>query len=256
MKLQQHLALFPPRGLLEFIAIKILRPFFLTGNGSQYAFIISDSCSKLTWEIPTLKKSTSSVAMIVFCNWTMTYDIPSCFLANNGPQFVARILDKFCVDLDVQNRTTTVYHLQTNCQSQFYNEALVKRLRHYNVDHQKTWGEYDWPLTYAYNMPMSRSTKKSPFSLVLPRQTPLLSIVVSRKSLPSDAYCDVLPHAIQFLLLARMKVLKENVNKLLVAEQDSYKYHFDKNVIAMRTFEARQYVYINKPLRTILAFEA
>lgn len=53
-----------------------------------------------------------------------------------------------------------------------------------------------------------------------------------------------------------MKALKEDVNKLLAAAQVHYKRHLNKNVKAMPTLEAGQYVYIRQPPQSILAPEA
>lgn len=79
--------------------------------------------------------------------------------------------------------------------------------------------------------------------------------MLPKTSLPSDKYDHVPPRTQQIYLLPCMKPLEKNVNESWSTAQDHYKKKFDRNVRMLPTFEADQFVYINKPPSAVLASE-
>lgn len=58
-------------------------------------------------------------------------------IADNGLQYLARLLEKLCPHLKLMNITTTAYYLQSGGQVKRYEKTLVVSLGHYISDHQK-----------------------------------------------------------------------------------------------------------------------
>lgn len=57
-------------------------------------------------------------------------------------------------------------------------------------------------------------------------------------------------------LLARMEALKNDLEESTSVAQSRYKGDFDRNVRTITTFEVRQFVYVNRPPRVVLSFDA
>lgn len=146
---QEPVAGIPALGLLEFIAIEVLRPLPRTTSGNQYAIVITDRYSKVTRAIPTSKTASTHAANIFFEHWVIPYGIPKYLLTDNGPQFTSKFFAMICSLLGVKHLTTTAYHPQTKGQVEHYNKTIVTRLRHYVAEHQRDWDTLVQPLTYA-----------------------------------------------------------------------------------------------------------
>lgn len=134
--------------------------------------------------------------------------------------------------------------------------TLLTLLRRYVSDHEKDWHKYATPLTYAWNMQVHMSTNTTSLNLVLSKQTPSLSVLVLKKSLSIQSYRNVLPHALQLHLLARMEELTERADNSMSTMRSRYKRDSDVNVYTLRTFKVSQFVYVSRPPRAVLTSEA
>lgn len=92
-----------------------------------------------------------------------SYGPPDVILTDQGPQFMSQLFHSVCRTLGIEPRATTPYHPQTNGQVERYNRTIVKQLRHYVQDDERTWDELLPILTYAYNTQPHRSTGIAPF---------------------------------------------------------------------------------------------
>ena len=81
-----------------------------------------------------------------------------------------------CRVLGITNLYTSAYHPQTNGQVERYNRTIASMLRNYLNEHQDDWDVYVGPLTYAYNSHVHRTTRTTPFELVLSRPPPEFSL--------------------------------------------------------------------------------
>lgn len=71
--------------------------------------------------------------------------------------------------------------------------------------------------------------------------------MVSRTSLPSNAYQDIPRRVLRLHQLARMETLTKDVEKSMSTAQDCYKRRYlDKNMQSISTIDADQLVYMNK----------
>lgn len=112
MKHQLHLLPFPVSVPLYFIAVDFLGSLLRTRMGSQYFIIITDFYTKLTRAIHISKAWTLYVEIILFDKLLVPYGIPSFLSTENGPQFVGKLFENLCLDLNVEYLTTTTYHPQ------------------------------------------------------------------------------------------------------------------------------------------------
>ena len=249
---QKHLRLFPANGPLEFVAMDILGPLPKTKQGNQFVVVLTDRYSKLTRAIPTGKTTATTVATIFVDHWVIPYGIPNYVLTDNGPQFVAKFFASVCLALGVKHVTTTAYHPRTNGQTERFNRTIVTRLRHYVGEHQDDWDLYVQLLTYAYNAQVHRSTRTTPYSLVLTRHPPGPATVGGTTALATDASTEPEAATLRHRLLSRLRALVGRTDDHLRTAQDGYKRYFDRTVRVTPMLAAGDMVYVDRgaPPRT------
>ena len=172
VKLRKHLnrlRLFPATRPLKSLAIDILGPLPKTKAGKGFLLVITDRFTKLT-QVVALRTTTAYTVATAFCDaWVFKYGVPRLLLLDNGPKFNAKFFQSVCRVLEIKNLYTSAYHPQTNGQVERYNRTIASMLRNYVNEHQNDWDVYVGPLTYAYNSHVHRSTRTTPFELVLSR---------------------------------------------------------------------------------------
>lgn len=99
------------------------------------------------------------------------HGIPTHFLTDYGLEFTTKFFCSICRYLSVKLLTTTAYHLHGNVRTERDNMTIIARLQHYVAENHADWNEYVQPLTYVYNTQVRRSTKFTPFYVVLSRKT-------------------------------------------------------------------------------------
>ena len=178
VKLWKHLnrlRLFPATRRLESLAIDILGPLPKNRAGKSFLLVITDHFTKLT-KVVALRTTTAYTVATTFCDaWVFKYGVPRSLLSDNGPQFNAKFFQSVCRVLGITNLYTSAYHPQTNGQVERYNRTIASMLCNYVNEHQDDWDVYLGPLTYAYKSHVHRSTRTTPFELVLSRPPPELA---------------------------------------------------------------------------------
>jgi len=67
--------------------------------------------------------------------------LPESIISDRGPQFAAGVMKKLNVMLGIKSKLSTVFHLQTDRQTERMNQELEQYLRMF-VDHcQEQWPE-------------------------------------------------------------------------------------------------------------------
>lgn len=159
-------------GPLDFVAIDTLGPLAKTKRGNLFIIVITDRYSMLERATTVPKTTAPNVALEVLENFVMPYGIPNTIMTDNGPLFVPTSFAALYPFMGTKMATTAEFHHQANGQVERFKKALVAYLRHQNGEYQTNWDQYVQSLTYENNTPVQRTTKTSPFSLVLSRQPP------------------------------------------------------------------------------------
>ncbi|CDF38306.1 unnamed protein product [Chondrus crispus] len=255
-KNQKDLRLFPAAGPMEFVAMDLLGPLPKTAHGNQHVLVITDRFSKLTHSIPLRTTTASVVASAFLDNWVYVYGAPRYMLTDNGPQFAAKFFDAVCALLGVRPYLTTAYHPQTNGQTERFNRTLVQRLRHYVEEHQRDWDDYVQPLTFAYNTQVHRSTETTPFDLVLTR--PPTGLILPG-TVPQDAGTHMedprTPVQYKRATLRKLRDALDRARTKLTASQKQYKDNLDRKVRFRPVVRAGDFVYVDRPPRTLTSVE-
>ena len=243
LRLRKHLnrlKLFPATRPLEDVAIDILGPLPKTAGGKEYILLITDRFTKLVAAVP-LARITAYAVAVAFCEaWVFKYGAPSTLLSDNGSQFASKLFQTVCQRLGIDNRFTSAYHPQTNGQVERYNRTVLAMLRNYVNEHHDDWDRYISGVTYAYNCTVHRTTKTTPFELVLSRPPPTFTM-------NHDAHTPRRTSAAtkqDFVRRLEDSIVKANAS--LAKTQARYKRDFDKRVRrANRRLSPGDYVYLD-----------
>ena len=243
LRLRRHLnrlKLFPATRPLEDVAIDILGPLPRTKHGKEYILVITDRFSKLVAAVPMSVVNAFTVA-VAFCEaWVFKYGPPRSLLSDNGPQFAARLFQIICQRLGIRNLFASAYHPQTNGQVERYNRTVLAMLRNYINEHRNDWDQFVSGLVYAYNMTVHRTTKTTPFELVLSRPPPpftLQSDSAGPRKASRDAKAD---------FIRRIENAIANAGENLRRVQERYKADFDSRVRRVNAKIAPgDYVYVD-----------
>ncbi|XP_077242710.1 uncharacterized protein LOC143883249 [Tasmannia lanceolata] len=93
------------------------------------------------------------------------FGIPRALITDNGKQFNCRNFRKFCSDLKIEQRFTSVAHPQTNGQTEVTNRILLQGIKKRLDEKAGRWAEELYHVLWAYRTTPRTTTGESPFHL-------------------------------------------------------------------------------------------
>ena len=129
--------------------------------------MVADRFSKMVHFIPC-KKTTDVVhfALLFFLEIYCLHGLPSSIVSDRDTQFLSHFWRSLWKMVDTQLDFRSVYHLQTDGQTEVVNRSLGDLLRYLIGGHVKSWDQKLCQVEFAHNHAMSRSTGFSPFQVV------------------------------------------------------------------------------------------
>ena len=118
----------------------------------------------MVYFIPTTEKTLAKeLARLFRDNMWKLHGLPKSIISDRGPQFVAGIIWELNRILGIESKLLTVFHPQTDGQTERVNQELEQYLRMF-IDHrQEQWPDWLGTAEFAYNNKVHSSTKISPF---------------------------------------------------------------------------------------------
>jgi transposase InsO family protein len=135
-------------------------------KGFDSILVVVDQFSKEVEFIPCNKTTTAlDTARLYLHNVWKNHGLPSSIVSDRGPQFASQVMKDLCKRLGIQPKLSTVFHPQTDGQTERMNRDLQQYLRLFTAEKQDEW--VDWlPLAqFSYNTKKQASTQKSPFEV-------------------------------------------------------------------------------------------
>jgi len=114
--------------------------------------------------IPTTEKTSAEGLARLFRDhvWKL-HRLPESIISDWGAQFAVNLMKELNQILGIETRLLTVFHPQTDRQTEQTNQELEQYLRMF-IDHrQEQWPEWLGTAEFAYNNKVNTSTKVSPF---------------------------------------------------------------------------------------------
>jgi hypothetical protein len=135
-------------------------------KGFDSLLVVVDRFSKEVEFIPWNKTTTSlDTAQLYLHNVWKNHGLPSSIVSDQGSQFASQVMRDLCKQLGIQPKLSTVFHPQTDGQTERMNRDLQQYLRIFTAEKQNEW--VDWlPIAqFSYNTKKQASTQKSPFEV-------------------------------------------------------------------------------------------
>jgi len=137
-------------------------------------------------------------------------------MSDRGPQFAAELTKELNQMLEIETRLLTVFHPQTNGQTEQMNQELEQYLRFF-VDHkQKNWPEWLALAKFAVNNKVHMATKMSSFMANYSRELRIGGDIRKKGKVESMAE-----------FVERMKKVHEKVGTALKKVQEDMKKQAD-----------------------------
>jgi len=133
-------------------------------QGYDSILVVVDRLTKMVYFIPTTEKtSAEGLARLFRDNVWKLHSLPESIISDRGPQFAAGLMRELNEMLGIKSKLSTVFHPQTDGQTERINQELEQYLRMF-IDHrQKQWPEWLGIAEFAYNNKAHSSTRTSPF---------------------------------------------------------------------------------------------
>jgi len=126
--------------------------------------VVVDRLTKMVHFIPTTEKtSTEGLARLLGDNVWKLHGLPKSIISDRGPQFTAGLMRKLNEMLGIKSKLSTVFHPQTDRQTERVNQELEQYLRIFINHRQEQWPEWLGTAEFAYNNKAHSSTRTSPF---------------------------------------------------------------------------------------------
>jgi len=121
-------------------------------QGYDLILVVVDRLTKIVHFIPTTERtSAKGLARLFRDNVWKLHGLPESIISDRGPQFAAGLMQELNEMLGINSKLSTVFHPQTDGQTERVNQELEQYLRMF-IDHrQEQWLEWLGMAEFAYN---------------------------------------------------------------------------------------------------------
>ena len=131
-----------------------------------YILVVVDRFSKEVVFVPCTKEETAySTAELFRDHVWCQHGLPSTVVSNRGSVFVSNFLGELYKLLGIKRKMSTVFHPQTDRQTEQLNRKINQYLRTYVNDRQNDWAKWIKIAQFIWNNTVSEVTTNSPFGI-------------------------------------------------------------------------------------------
>ena len=113
----------------------------------------------------TEKTTAEGLARLFRDNMWKLHGLPESVISDREPQFAVGLTKKLNKMLGIETKLSTVYHLETDRQTERTNQELEQYLRIYINHRQDNWVEWLAIVEFVFNNKIHMATKLSPFQI-------------------------------------------------------------------------------------------
>ena len=143
-----------------------------TSDEFNMIMVVVDWLTKMRHYIPCTAKEADSgtsaptMARLFLDHIFQLHGLPETIVSNRGPQFISAFWEHLTASLGIKRKLSTVYHPQTDGQTERANQDLENYLRRYVSWKQDDWVRWLSVAEFAANAAPSATTGISPFHAV------------------------------------------------------------------------------------------
>ena len=132
--------------------------------GKDATLVVCDRLSKMTHFVATTEETSAEGLTRLFRDniWKL-HGLPESVISDRRPQFAAELMKELNRMLGIEMWLSTVFHPQTDGQTEQMNQELEQYLRFFVEHRQKDWPEWLASAEFVVNNKVHTTTKVSPF---------------------------------------------------------------------------------------------
>ena len=186
--------------------------------GKDAILVVCDQLSKMTHFVATTEgTSAEELARLFRDNVWKLHGLPESVISDRGPQFAAELTKELNQMLGIETKLSTVFHPQTDGQTEWMNQELEQYLRLFVEYRQKDWPEWLASAEFTVNNKTHTATKVSPFMANYRREMRMGGDIRRKGKVES---------AMEFV--QRMKKVHEEAEAALKKTQEEMKRYTDR----------------------------
>ena len=143
----------------------IVGPFPKAAGNKRYLLVGTDYFTKWVEVEPLANIRDVDANKFVWKNIVTRFGIPHTLISDNGLQFDSKAFRRYCCDLGIKNRYSTLAYPQGNGQAEAINKVIVSGLKKILDDAKGKWVEELSHVLWTYRTTPRRSTGETPFSM-------------------------------------------------------------------------------------------
>ncbi|GFW42380.1 hypothetical protein TNCV_239771 [Trichonephila clavipes] len=147
--------------------VDFIGPLPSTNKSYQHIFTVVDAFTKFTWLYPVKTVSAES-ALEKLKQQQKTFGNPIRIISNRGSAFTSKLFNDYCDEENIQHlQIATGVPPRGNGQVERIHRTLIPVLTKLSLDDSTKWYKYVYRLQRILNSTISRSTKWTPFELLV-----------------------------------------------------------------------------------------
>ena len=176
----------PTSGLpFQTIAMDFIMKLPKSGKYDTILTITDHDCSKAAIFIPCQETITAEgVAALYLWHVYPRYGVPAKVITDRDTRFTLKFAKGLCEVLQIKQNISTVYHPQTDGQSECTNQFLETYLRFYCEEKQDDWHQWLPFAEFCHNQWLNATTRYTPFDIIM-GYTPRLEWNMSPSQIPA-----------------------------------------------------------------------
>ena len=187
--------------------------------GKDAILVVCDRLSKMTHFVATTEGTLAEgLARLFWDNVWKLHGLPESVVSDRGPQFAVELTRELNRMLGIETRLFTVFHPQTDGQTERMNQELEQYLRFFVEHRQKDWPEWLASVEFTVNNKTHIATKVSPFIVNYGRELRMGGNIRKKEKIEN---------ATEFV--ERMKKVHEKAGAALKRTQEEMKRYVDRS---------------------------
>ena len=169
------------------------------------------------------------VKKFIWKNIVTRFGVPRTLILDNGLQFDSKAFRKYCCDLGITNRYSTMAYPQDNGQTKTVNKVIVSGLKKKLDDAKGKWVEKLSHVLWTYRTTPRRSTGETHFSMTYGTEA-VIPLEIGFPTLRTSSFNPRNNNGLLEKILDLIKDRRENVMVQLAYYQHKLKQGYDANV--------------------------
>ena len=143
----------------------IVEPFPKAAGNKKYLLVDIDYFTKWVEAEPLANIRDVDAKKFIWKNIVTRFGVPHTLISDNGLQFNSKAFRRYCYELGITNRYSTLTYPQGNGQAEAVNRVIVSELKKRLDDAKGSWVEELPHVLWVYRTTPRRSIGETPFSM-------------------------------------------------------------------------------------------